>query len=82
VQSKKPDPKVFEAIKGCSTVYLGLDPDAFLKADKDGISAVEYCAGILGKERVSIVEFPCKPDDGIAEHGLDPMRYIRMARSA
>lgn len=80
IQSKKPDPKVFSDIANCSTVYLGLDPDAFEKSDKSGVSAVEYCTEKLGKERVAIVEFPCKPDDGIASDSLDVMRYINMAR--
>jgi hypothetical protein len=82
VQSKKPEPSVLDELKHCEVVYLGLDPDAFYKADASDESAVEYCTRILGKERVRIVEFPCKPDDGIVKHGLDPMRYIRMARKS
>ena len=81
VQSKKPDPKVFDTLKNCSTVYLGLDPDAFLK-DKNGVSAVDYCAEVIGKKRTAIVEWPGKPDDCVAEDGLDLMRYINMARGA
>lgn len=79
LQSKKPDPKVFQAIANCETVYLGLDPDAFEKNDKSGISAVDYCVDAVGKERTAIVSFPCKPDDGIAEGSLDVKRYMRMA---
>ena len=81
VQSKKPDAQILKDLAHCEVVYLGLDPDAFEK-DKNGESAVEYCTRELGRERVRIIEFPCKVDDGIIEHGLDPMRYIRMARKA
>lgn len=81
IQSKRPDPSVFKSLSHCEVVYLGLDPDAFEK-DKNGESAVEYCTRELGRNRVRIIEFPCKPDDGIVQNGLDPMRYVKMARKA
>jgi hypothetical protein len=81
VQSKKPDPQVFKDLKNCEVVYLGLDPDGFEK-DKNGESAVEYCARELGRERVRIVAFPCKPDDGIVDHGMDVMRHLKMSKKA
>ena len=80
-QSKRPDPQVFDDLKKCEIIYLGLDPDAFY-VEKDGRSAVNYCVDVLGKERCRIVEFPCKPDDGIVKYGLDPMKYINNARKA
>jgi len=82
VQSKKPNPDVLDELKDCDPVYIGLDPDAFICGDKSGESAVQYVSRIVGKERARIVKFPCKPDDGINEHGLEPMKFINMARKA
>ena len=83
VQSKKPDAQVFQNLSHCEIVYLGLDPDAFVpQYNQKGErleNAVEYCTRLIGKERVRIIEFPCKPDDGILK-GMNPMSYIKMAR--
>ncbi len=81
VQSKSPNPEVFDAIKNCDPVYLCLDPDAFIKEAKNGESAVERMTRLLGKERVLIVDLPCKPDDGINK-GMQMRNYLRMARKA
>jgi len=66
-------------------VYILLDPDASNPVyDKDGKrreSAVERCVRLVGKERARIVDCPVKIDDGILE-GLDPRKYLRMARKA
>ena len=80
VQSKKPDTSVFDELSDCELIYLGLDPDAFDKVNNEDESAVEYCTRVLGRERVRIVQFPCKPDDGIVKYGLEPINYINTAR--
>lgn len=82
VQSKKPDPRVLDELKDCDPIYIGLDPDAFVCGDKSGESAVQYISRIIGKERARIIQFPCKPDDGINEYGLEPMKFINMAKKA
>lgn len=83
LQSKTPDSSLFAQMEGLDPIYLGLDPDAFIpefNAKGERLeTSVEYCTRLLGRERVRIVEFPCKPDDGILA-GMNPMAYIRMAR--
>lgn len=79
LQSKTPAQELIEQLKGFDAIYLALDPDAKIK-DKSGESAIERLTRMIGRERIRIVDFPCKPDDGIVQHGLDPKRYIGMAR--
>jgi len=83
LQSKAPAPELFEQLKDLEPVYILLDPDASNPVyDKDGKrreSAVERCVRLVGKERARIVDCPVKIDDGILE-GLDPRKYLRMAR--
>ena len=81
LQSKTPAQELISQLKGFDVIYLALDPDASIK-DKSGESAVERMTRMIGRERVRIIDFPCKPDDGIIQHGLDPMKYVRMARKA
>lgn len=83
IQSKTPDPSVLGQLKDLDPVYICLDPDAFIpEIGRDGKpreTAVEYVTRNVGKERARIVEVPVKIDDGI-KLGLEPMRYIGMAR--
>ena len=85
LQSKAPAPELFKQLKDLEPVYILLDPDANNPVyDKDGKrreSAVERCVRLVGKERARVVDCPVKIDDGILE-GLDPRKYLRMARRA
>jgi hypothetical protein len=82
LQSKKPDPRLFENLLDLDPVYVWLDPDAFHKTDKSDESAVEYVTRLVGKERVRIVQSPVKVDDGINMYELDPRKYLKNARKA
>lgn len=82
LQSKKPDPRLFESLLDLDPVYVWLDPDAFNVTDKSKESAVEYVTRLLGKERTRIVRSPVKVDDGIISYDLDPRKYLKMARKA
>jgi hypothetical protein len=79
VQSKKPDPRLFEQLQDLDPIYVWLDPDAFQADDKSGESAVDYVARHIGKERVRIVKAPVKVDDGINMYDLDPKKYLKIA---
>lgn len=81
LQSKTPDAELVSELKDLDPIYLCLDPDAFIREDKQKETAVERMARLLGKERVLIVDLPCKPDDGINE-GMELMRYMKMSRKA
>lgn len=86
LQSKTPDSSVVECMKDLDCIYLWLDPDAHVKENVAGKnpkfveSAVEYVTRILGKERVRVVYYQEKCDDGIVKYGLDPKRYFAQAR--
>ena len=84
-QSKTPAPELFEQLKNLEPIYIWLDPDASNPVfGKDGHrreTMVERAARLAGKERCRIVDCPVKSDDGILE-GLDPRKYLRMARRA
>ena len=80
LQTKTPAPELFSQLKEFDRIYLWLDPDAHGK-ENGKESAVEYCTRIIGKERTLIVDCPVKLDDGIIG-GLDPRKYLRMARKA
>lgn len=82
VQSKKPDPRLFESLLDLDPVYIWLDPDAFYRTDKSNETAVEYVTRLVGKERARIVQSPVKVDDGINMYELDPRKYLKNARKA
>lgn len=86
VQSKTPDPAIFEGIKDLDLVYVWLDPDSFVveydSKGKPRETAVERMVRMVGKERVRVVQCPVKSDDGIVQHGMDPRKYLSMARKA
>lgn len=82
VQSKRPDPAIFEQLAGLELVYLWPDPDAFkVETDRAGrkFRAVDYWINHIGPERVRVVQCPVKVDDGIVKYGLEMDRYIKMA---
>lgn len=78
VQSKRPDPAIFDEMREMELIYLWPDPDAFQR-EKNGSRAIDYWVHHLGKERVRIVQCPVKVDDGIVKYGLDIEKYLRMA---
>lgn len=82
LQSKKPDPRLFEHMKDLDPVYIWLDPDAFYEDDKSGETAVQYVTRLVGKERARIVQSPVKVDDGINMYDMDPRKYLKIARKA
>lgn len=86
VQSKSPDPEIFEQLKGLDPIYIWLDPDAFrIECDLEGKSretAVERMVRLVGKERSLIVKCPCKVDDGIVEKQMEPKKFLSMAKRA
>lgn len=79
LQTKTPAPELFSQLKDLDPVYIFLDPDAKEKENKGKESAVEYVTRLVGKDRARIVDCPVKLDDGIIQ-GLDPKKYLRMAR--
>lgn len=81
VQTKTPAPELFEQLANLEPIYIGLDPDAFVKEKKAKETPVQRLTNIIGKERTRIIEWPCKPDDGILQ-GMRPEPYIRMAKKA
>lgn len=81
LQTKTPDPSLFSQLKDLEVIYIFLDPDANVREGKSRESAVEYVTRLSGKDRARIVDCPVKLDDGIIQ-GLDPKKYLRMARKA
>ena len=81
LQSKTPASAIFAELKDLDPIYVWLDEDAFCK-ENGKESAVEYVVRMVGKERARIVQCPVKVDDGIVKYGLEPMKYIKMARKA
>ncbi len=81
LQTKTPAPELFKSLKDFDKVYVWLDPDAFNK-ENGRESAVEYVTRMTGKERVLVVDCSKKLDDAIVEDGMNPRRYLRMARKA
>lgn len=81
IQSKTPDSELLAELKDLDPIYLCLDPDAFIREDKQKETAVERMTRLLGRERVLIVDLPCKPDDGINE-GMELKKFLRMAKRA
>lgn len=82
LQTKTPAPELFSQLKDFELVYVWLDPDGMVKENKSKESAVEYVTRMIGKERVRVVPCPVKSDDGIIQHGLEPKKFIQMARRA
>jgi len=78
MQSKRPDPDLFDLLKDCDPVYIVPDPDAFQR-DKNGGRGVDYLVRQVGPERARIVKMPVKLDDGIIQHNLDFKSYLRNA---
>lgn len=79
LQTKTPAPELFEQLKDFHTLYIFLDPDASLREKQSRETAVEYVTRLVGKDRARIVDCPVKLDDGIMQ-GVDPKKYLRMAR--
>lgn len=78
VQSKRPDPAIFEQLKEMELIYLWPDPDAF-NIEKGGGRAIDFWTNHIGPERVRVIRCPIKVDDGIVKYGLDMSKYIRLA---
>lgn len=80
LQTKTPAPELFSQLNQVEIAYIFLDPDAFEKENKAKESAVEYVTRMIGRQRARIVDAPVKIDDGIVKYGVDPKKYLRMAR--
>lgn len=82
LQSKTPSPEIFDQMKSLDPIYVWLDPDASQKENKSKESALEYVTRLVGKERARIIDCPVKCDDGIVKYGLEPKKYLIMAKKA
>jgi hypothetical protein len=79
MQSKKPDPELFNLIANCEPVYIVPDPDAFKPEKNNAETGVQYLLRNIGRERARVVRLPVKLDDGIIKHDLNFENYLKMA---
>ncbi len=83
-----PSKETLKRLDKCETIWLGLDPDAYVKherADHTWVSNYESIRDALGRDRVISVELPDKVDDMIVNFGLGRdwlQSNLRQARKA
>jgi len=65
-----PAPEMLAQFSGYDPVYVCLDPDAFIKPDRDRPAPIERMVGIIGS-RARVIELPDKIDDLINGDHLD-----------
>lgn len=86
VPSKTPTEEMLARVAECETVYICLDPDAYVPTrTADGrvmAPAVNRIVKQVGRERARLVRLPCKPDDLFTKYrggAGDMAAYIKMA---
>lgn len=63
-------------------VYICLDPDAYLRPNKDTKAPIERLVNLFGNKKVKVIELPYKIDDLILAGSLDKAGIKRAMRRA
>lgn len=79
---KVPDASLFDKFERYGSIYLLLDPDAFERPSPDRPSGVERAIGILGIDRVAVIQLAMKVDDAVAKGVINKDGIKRMIRAA
>lgn len=82
VPSKMPNDYQLEFIKNATTVYVGLDPDAFEYMPDQDETYVDRAVSLVGRERARIVSWPDKPDDMVVDLGAKPNDMMAIVKQA
>lgn len=79
---KCPDASLFDRFANYGSIYLLLDPDAFDRPNFEKPSSVERAIGILGIDRVAVIQLAMKVDDAVVKGVLDKASMKRLIRAA
>ena len=78
---KRPSQELFGILDNCEVVYLILDPDAFEKDTKSGVTAVRRMVDFF-KDRARVIRLPGKVDDLILAGHLSQASLVSLIKSA
>ena len=78
---KRPSHELFGILDNCEVVYLILDPDAFEKDTKTGVTAVRRMVDFF-KDRARVIRLPGKIDDLILAGHLSQASLVSLIKSA